>query len=245
MAQKKKQPSTREKVVQSASHAQDTPTVTVPKVATRESVHAEQLHDKTDAVRRSTMYFAVGIALVAGIYMGTLLPALLRPTPSAQDQAAQARPATAAPSATVPQPTDSPDIAKHILTLEQVVLKNPKDMAAWINLGNMYFDTHNHKGAISAYEKALAINPNNADVLTDLGIMYRDEKMYEQAVKAFQKAALVNPKHEQALFNRGVVLFYDLQRKDEGRAAWRQLLAVNPAAKAPDGKNIRDMVEGR
>lgn len=189
-------------------------------------------------VRRGTLYFAVCIALVAGVYLGTLLPSMVRGgTAPAQSAASMEQEPT--------QAAVSPDITKHILELEQLVAKNPQDLAAWINLGNLYFDTHNHKGAIGAYEKALAIKPDNADVLTDLGIMYRDEKMFDQAVTAFQKAAQINPKHQNALFNRGVVLFFDLNRKEEGRAVWKQLLTVNPEAKAPDGKRVRDLIEGR
>lgn len=201
----------------------------------------KQPQNSAQGVRRSTLYFAVGIALMLGLYLGTLLPSLMR-DPAATAQVGQAGPQGQAAEAVPPV---SPDITKHILELEQLVAKNPQDLAAWVNLGNLYFDTHNHKGAIVAYEKALAIKPDNADVLTDLGIMYRDEKMYPQAVDAFTRATQVNPKHQNALFNRGVVLFYDMNRQEEGRAIWRQLLAVNPKAKAPDGKSVRDMVDGR
>lgn len=206
------------------------------KASRKGAAHAQSVGN----VRRSTLYFSVGIALVAGVYLGTLLPGAMRTMNVSQQRTESMQAPAAAEQATV-----SADITKHILELEQAVLKNSQDLAAWINLGNLYFDTHNHKGAINAYEQALKIKPDNADVLTDLGIMYRDEKMYDQAVAAFQKASQVNPKHQNALFNRGVVLFYDVGRKDEGRAVWRQLLTLNPNAKAPDGKLVRDMVEGR
>lgn len=236
MARKKKQDSGRVDAVTSAPHSEGAAPATLKVSSSAKTAGKQQV--SADAIRRSTAYFAVGIALVAGVYLGTLLPALLRgdAAPVQMQAPAQDPPEQAAVSQ---------DITKHIIELEQLVAKNPQDLAAWINLGNLYFDTHNHKGAIGAYEKALAIKPDNADVLTDLGIMYRDEKMFDQAVSAFQKAAQVNPKHQNALFNRGVVLFYDLNRKDEGRTVWRQLLAINPNAKAPDGKSVRDMVEGR
>lgn len=197
-----------------------------------------QPQNNTEFVRRSTMYFAVGIALVIGVYMGTLLPSVLR-----ADQAVAPQGAQAANMPAAQQP--SPDVSKQILQLEQALLKNPQDLDALIHLGNLYFDTHNHKGAIVAYEKALAIKPDNADVLTDLGVMYRDEKMYDKAVNAFQKAIQVNPKHQNALFNKGVVLFFDMDRKEEGRTAWRELLAINPNAKTPDGKSLRELIERR
>lgn len=202
-----------------------------------------QLQEHKGFVRCSTFYFAIGIALVAGLYAGSLLPGVLRAdTGMAQQQGANV---VASNAPAEQQPAVSPDVSKQILDLEQAVLKKPDDLAAWITLGNLYFDIHNHKGAIIAYEKALAIKPNNADVLTDLGIMYRDEKMYDQAVKSFDKAIKVNAKHQNALFNKGVVLFFDMNRKEEGRAAWRELLAVNPGAKSPDGKSVRELIERR
>lgn len=232
MAQKKKGLTKSAEITRSAQQSEGVSVKTAPK----NGKQGQQI--PAGCVRRSTLYFAVCIALVAGVYLGTLLPSLLR------DGKAPVQ-ATVNGGQEPTQAAVSPDITKHILELEQLVAKNPQDLAAWINLGNLYFDIHNHKGAIMAYEKALALKPDNADVLTDLGIMYRDEKMFEQAVTAFQKAVQVNPKHQNALFNRGVVLFYDLNRKDEGRAVWRQLLAINPDAKAPDGKRVRDLLEGR
>lgn len=237
MARKKKVTSGNAEPAYSAQYSKEDSTRDAPAAAGKKKHVDPQQH----GVRHSTLYFAVGIALIAGVYLGTLLPSLLR-DPVAAAQVGQ--PAQQGQVAEAAAPV-APDITKHILELEQLVAKNPQDLPAWINLGNLYFDTHNHKGAIVAYEKALAIKPDNADVLTDLGIMYRDEKMYPQAVDAFTRALQVNPKHQNALFNRGVVLFYDMNRKEEGRTVWRQLLAVNPMAKAPDGKSVRDMVEGR
>lgn len=189
-------------------------------------------------VRSSTMYFAAGIALVVGVYLGSLLPSLMRADNAVAQGAAGGMQAEQAAQV-------SPEMSKQILQLEQAVLKDPQDLQSLIQLGNMYFDTHDHKGAIVAYQKALAIKPDNADVLTDLGIMFRDEKMYEQALDSFQKAIKVNSKHQNALFNKGVVLFFDMNRLDEGRAAWRELLVVNPGAKTPDGKSVRELIDIR
>ena len=44
------------------------------------------------------------------------------------------------------------------------------------------------------------------------------------------------------MFNEGVVLYYDLKRKNEALKAWQRLLAVNPAAHAPDGKAVADLI---
>jgi cytochrome c-type biogenesis protein CcmH/NrfG len=41
-------------------------------------------------------------------------------------------------------------------------------VGAWIQLGQVYFETNQYKRAIAAYRKALTIEPDNANVLTDL-----------------------------------------------------------------------------
>ena len=89
----------------------------------------------------------------------------------------------------------------------------------------------------------MLLAPDNPDVLTDLGVMYRESGKFEMAEQSFRKAAQINPKHQNALFNRGVVLFFDLGHKDDARRVWRQLLAVNPNAKAPDGRAVSDMLK--
>lgn len=193
-------------------------------------------------VRASTMYMAVGTALVLGLYLGTLLPELMNPhgplghAPNVQAQAAPAGPAAQAPVV-------DEQITKHILELETAVRAKPDDRGAWVQLGNLYFDTGKPANAINAYERALLLKPDDANVLTDLGIMYREAGKYEMAVESFRKAGEINPGHQNALFNRGVVLFFDLGRKDDARKVWQQLLSINPKATTPDGKPLRDMLK--
>jgi hypothetical protein len=65
---------------------------------------------------------------------------------------------------------------QRIAIAKQLVAQNPKDVQAWISLGNDYFDTKQHQAAIDAYANALALDPKNPDVLTDQGVMYRERR---------------------------------------------------------------------
>lgn len=105
------------------------------------------------------------------------------------------------------------------------------------------FDNQNPSAAVTAYENALRLKPGNANVLTDLGIMYRELHRFEDALKAFREAERVQPGHRNALFNQGIVLYYDLKRKDEAEAAWRKLLAADPNAHAPDGTPVSELIK--
>ncbi|MBD5553213.1 MAG: tetratricopeptide repeat protein [Desulfovibrio sp.] len=177
------------------------------------------------------------LTLVLGLYLGSLMPgALHKPD----------RPATVViPSASGQEIIDAApnqELERMIAELEKKAAANPQSAPDWINLGNIYFDAMRPALAIKAYEHALALAPDNADVLTDLGIMYRETGQFEKAVDSFRKAIEINPGHENAMFNQGVVLATDLKRNAEAAAIWKKLLDINPQARAPDGKYLKDLV---
>lgn len=121
--------------------------------------------------------------------------------------------------------------------------KNPRDGAAWIQLGHHYFDANLVQEAIAAYERALALNPENADVWTDLGVMYRRSDNPEKAVASFDRAMQIDSTHEVSRFNKGIVLFHDLKDEKGALEAWESLLAINPDAKTPGGQTVRELVD--
>ncbi len=181
--------------------------------------------DTPAMVRRSTLYVSVVVALLFGLYMGTLIPTLM--------DAPVASSGGAAPAA---------DTA-HIADAEEAVVKDPTNADAWIHLGNLYFDARMPEKSVMAYTKALEISPNNANVLTDRGTMYRSMKQFDLALASYRQANKVNPRHENSLFNAGIVLYYDLNRKDEAKKSWQELLRVNPEAKMPNGQKVKDMLQ--
>ena len=228
------------------------------------TAHAQQEQQQaapTGMVRKGTFIMGVGLALVLGLYVGSLIPSMLhgsaqQPMPP-QQAAAPGAQATAqnpgqvpgqgpedsrpAPQASMPQMT--PELSARIGELEKALLDNPRDASRWTSLGNLYFDTGQAQKAVSAYERSLSIAPDNALVLTDLGIMQRELGQFDKAVASFRKASSLQPDLENAMFNEGVVLYYDLKRKDEAEIAWKRLLKANPGARAPDGKPVSELIQ--
>ncbi|MDR2695889.1 MAG: tetratricopeptide repeat protein [Deltaproteobacteria bacterium] len=192
-------------------------------------------HDGT--VRKSTLCLTAALCLLLGTCLGTLLPALR----GVKELAASVQ--QILPQQAPLPPGRGADGGGQIRELEEAARKNPQDPHAWIQLGNQYFDDHKPREAIRAYERALAIKGDNPDVLTDMGIMYRQLGEFERAAENFTQAGRIHPRHEQSRFNLGVVLFFDLHRKDEARKAWRALLDINPEAKTPDGALLRTMLD--
>ncbi len=208
------------------------------KMSSVSSVSQEKT-SQTAYVHKNILYIAIIGAFVVGLFVGTLLPNTARENTHNGNTLVHSNNAVPKQAETS---VAAPEVTSHILALEEAVRKNPKDVAAWIQLGNHYFDTQKPSAAIHAYEHALEAQPDNANVLTDLGIMYRAIGQFEKAVQAFSTAFAIDARHEQALFNTGIVLYYDLGRKVEGRQAWEKLLRINAEARAPNGVLLKEML---
>ena len=184
---------------------------------------------KISGIKKETALLYIFIALIVGFIGGVIF--------SAYKLESDAN----VPNAMPPQRDHAADA--HITELQKQVAKDPNNVAAWIELGNLFFDAQQNEKAIQAYETALKIKPDNADVWTDLGVMYRKKGDAQKALEAFQKAYSLNPKHEISLFNAGVVLMHDLNKPKEAREMWEKLLKLNPSAKTPSGQSIRELLE--
>ncbi len=116
-------------------------------------------------------------------------------------------------------------VEQRIAIAKQLVAQNPKDVQAWISLGNDYFDSRQLQAAVDAYAKALELDPKNPDVLTYQGVMYRDLGQYDKALANFLKANQIAPMHMQSLMNAGVVYAYDLKDPKRAEEAWLKVIA--------------------
>jgi cytochrome c-type biogenesis protein CcmH/NrfG len=187
-------------------------------------------------VKKETLWMVASLALIVGFLLGVVFGVYKSET---------LKPFKNAP---ISQPGEkgqgvSAEKAAQIFELEKQTKENPGDVAAWTNLGNLYFDTGSYQKAIAAYTQSLALNPNNADVMTDLGIMYRRTGQPRKAVEAFDKAAKINPRHETALYDKGIVLMHDLNDVPGAIKAWEELLKRNPEATSPTGQPVKNLVK--
>lgn len=138
----------------------------------------------------------------------------------------------------VPQGAGSPtDYQQRITEAEKIVAADPKNLQAWIQLGNDYFDTDQAKKSVDAYAKALELDPTNTNVLTDQGIMYRKIGWFDKAIANFEKAQQVDPRHLQSLYNLGVVYAFDLKQPDKAVKAWTRYLELDSTS--PTAQQIK------
>jgi cytochrome c-type biogenesis protein CcmH/NrfG len=187
-------------------------------------------------VKKETMWMVASIALVAGFLGGVVFGVYQSGTGTSVQESMLSQPAEEEQGASV-------ESTAQIFELEKRTSESPDDVAAWIDLGNLYFDTGNYEKAITAYNKALELNPDNADVMNDLGVMYRRNGQPKKAIEAFDKAIKIDPSHETVRFNKGIVLMHDLNDLEGTVQAWEELVKINPAAISPTGQPVEKLVE--
>ncbi len=177
-------------------------------------------------VKKETVILAVVIAFLVGFISGATV-AILKGGKEGGEVAKIPRPELAVPT---PPSKPSPEITSKIQALKEILQKDPNNLSAWVELGNLYFDTDQPKEAIEAYSRYLAIKPDNPDVRTDMGIMYRALGDFDRAIEEFKRAAQSDPKHIYSRYNIGVVLLHDKQDLKGAIKAWEDYLKVDPGS---------------
>jgi cytochrome c-type biogenesis protein CcmH/NrfG len=193
--------------------------------------------DRAGWVRRETAIFLSAGALAVGLLAGAVVGAIWehrlgKPRPAAPPQEAQAP--------MVP-PGPTPEQRTALKELETRVQKDPNDVEAWVQLGDLNYDTDRPMEAIRAYEQALSLKPGNPDVITDLATMYRRVRQPQKAAELFREAHRIDPKHANSLYNLGVVLLHDLNDVKGATAAWEEYIKVVP--QGPQSDRIRAMLQ--
>lgn len=197
------------------------------------------MSEKSNMVKKESLIYALFIGLVIGFISGAIFAVykLAPSTPHEHPGQQQAQ-----------QPANNSEQLQNqtteaIANFEAEITANPDNVAAWTQLGHLYYDSDQTEKAIKAYTKSLTLQPDNADVWTDLGVMYRRSKQPEKAIESFEKAFSVNPKHEPSRLNKGIVLLYDFNKPEEAIAAWEEMLLINPEAKLNNGMPLTEAIK--
>ena len=145
------------------------------------------------------------------------------------------------PKGQAPYPSGPLYAEKEIKLLEDGVRQNPGNAVAWTKLGNALMDTHRYQEAVDAYQKALNLDQKNVDVRVDMGTCLKNLGQFDKAVGEYREAIKIDPRHVNAHRNLGLVLGFDLGRKEEAVKELEESLRLSPYG--PGADNARKMIE--
>jgi tetratricopeptide (TPR) repeat protein len=178
-------------------------------------------------MKRDTWVFTIcGFAL--GLVIGSFLigPHLAQTSLGPSGGVANAAEPVAPAAVGAPPMAQMNAVREQLAALKQTVEKNPRDVSALTQLGNMYMDAAKYPQAADYFERALAVR-EDPTVRTDLGICYKQNGQPEKALAAFQRAASEAPEQWQAMYNEALMLG-EMQRWDDARAVASKLSAMRP-----------------
>lgn len=181
-------------------------------------------------MKRDTLVFTI-CGFVLGLVIGTFLIGPHLATTSIGPSggvanAAEPAVAPAAASAAAPSMEQMNAVREQLAKLKELVARDPKNVEALVQLGNMYMDAAKFPQAADYFERALAVR-EDPTVRTDLGICYKQNGALDKAVAAFERAASEAPDQWQALYNEAIV-YGDQQRWSDARAVAAKLSAMRP-----------------
>ncbi len=195
------------------------------------------MSEKSNLVKKETLIYTLFFGLVTGFVCGVVV-AVYKLSPPTNTPDVHAPHAQAETDAQLKRQTTTA-----IANLKEALVTDPENLNAWIQLGNLYYDTDQAAKAIAAYSKSLELQPDNANVWTDIGVMYRKNKQYNKALESFEKAYAIEPNHIPSRLNKGIVLLYDFHKHEEAIAVWEELLRINPGIKMNNGMPLTEAIE--
>ncbi len=110
---------------------------------------------------------------------------------------------------------------------EKILVKVPKDTAAYLRLGEIYFHLGLPTKAEEAYLKALENGLNDPDVYLYLGYIKESQGKFEQALEYYAKAELAASRNPALYFNMGSV-HAQLARTDKALEYFKRAVVLNP-----------------
>jgi cytochrome c-type biogenesis protein CcmH/NrfG len=151
----------------------------------------------------------------------------------------QVAPTPGAPAAAGP-PAGAVD-ERQVQALRDIVARDPKNLQAAVQLGNILYDAGRYADAVPAYQKAFTLDARNVNVSTDLGTALWYSGRADEALAQFDKSLAIDPTHAQTLFNRGIVFSEGKQDLPQAIQSWERLLNGNPSY--PDRAKVEQMLE--
>ncbi len=127
-------------------------------------------------------------------------------------------------------------VMQMLTALKARVAQNPRDIAALVQLGNLYFDATKFDQAANYYQRALVLDPTNPDVRNDEAAALHSTGHDLDALREVDRVLAERPAFPQALFNRGIIL-RSMGRRSDAVVAYQQFLRAAPGdAHAADAR---------
>lgn len=129
--------------------------------------------------------------------------------------------------------------ADPMVALQKSLEQDPKNAAAWRDMGRLLAERKDYPGAAEAFAAALEITPDDARMRNDLGSALLYLGLVRVARAQFERSIVLDEAYPDARFNLAITLSH-MQPPDTGRALqeWRRVVEMAP------GTAVAKMAQG-
>lgn len=117
---------------------------------------------------------------------------------------------------------------QYAFVLQALTAKDPRDVASYIQLGDLYAMMGKADLAVAQFEKVLTIDPGNTDALLQVGSFYLDSEKRADGRMLLERCIKTNPGQADCLNALGYAYAEDNVRLDEAREMVIKALSMEP-----------------
>jgi hypothetical protein len=119
------------------------------------------------------------------------------------------------------------EVMQTLQNLKSTVEKNPNDLQALTQLGDMYFDAGKYEESRGWYERAASVNPKDPQLVTALGLTELNLGKPQVALERCRQALAIDPKFWPAAAY-SVIAAVEMGDKTTARSSLDSLRTLNP-----------------
>jgi tetratricopeptide (TPR) repeat protein len=188
-------------------------------------------------MKRESIVFSI-----VGMFFGVLVGWMIGSQQARPSAPAPASAPTAAAAPGAAQPQAPPLDTQRASSLERTANADPSNVAARVELADLYFDAERFDLATPWYEAVIQLDPKNVNASTDLGVCYWYLNQVDRALAQLDHSLAIDPKHSKTLLNQGIVRAFGKQDFKGAVESWQKVIAMAPGT--PEAQQAKQGLDG-
>jgi O-antigen ligase/Flp pilus assembly protein TadD len=112
--------------------------------------------------------------------------------------------------------------------LDKAILMLPRNPNAWLEKGNLLYESGAVEEAYACFQKSASIKPDYFVAVKNMAVSLHALGRSDEALKAYERALELNPREGDLYVNMGALLV-QMGDKQRAREIWQRALLINPA----------------
>ncbi len=110
---------------------------------------------------------------------------------------------------------------------QKILLENPNNQEALLNLAQIYFNMGQYEEAINLYARLTLLKPKDIHILENYAYSLDALQKESETIKVYEKILKLNPEHLETLYSLGVI-YFEKGNSESAKKYWKKYLFLSP-----------------